>query len=220
MLSDKQIIEAMEQGNIIIEPFDKRHLGTNSYDCRLGEYYFKGDDTMKVARLDDESIREYWGRPKRAISGEIAVEPGTTILAHTIEVIGGINGYLVNMHARSTTVRSGLSVCRCGGAGDTGYVSRWCMEISNHTRSTIVIPVGFRICQFSVEYVGETLKSYYTSSHSGNYGKDWTPFDMLPQMLKQWDRDEIQRIRDDISKDAMKGIDEIAQMSQEFGIYY
>lgn len=220
MLSDKQILEAMEQGNIIIEPFDKRHLGTNSYDCRLGEYYFKGDDTMKIARLDDESMREYWGRPKRAVSGEIAIEPGTTILAHTIEVIGGINGYLVNMHARSTTVRSTLSVCRCGGCGDVGYVSRWTMEISNHSDIEIVIPVGLRICQFSVEYVGETLKSYYTSSHSGNYGKDWTPFDMLPQTLKQWDRDEIHRIQDGISRDAMKDVDEITQMSQEYGIYY
>lgn len=220
MLSDKQILEQREQGNIIIEPFDMRQLGTNSYDCRLGEWYFRGDDDIKVVRLDDDSIREYWGRPKRAVSGEIVIEPGTTILAHTIEVIGGINGYLVNMHARSTTVRAGLSVCRCGGIGDTGYVSRWTMEISNHTRSTVALPIGFRVCQFSMHYIGEALKSYYTSSHSGNYGKDWTPFDMLPQTLKQWDRDEIKRIQDGLRQDAMRGVDEITQYSQEIGIYY
>ena len=38
LLSDKRILEERENGNIVIEPFDRRHLGTNSYDCRLGEW--------------------------------------------------------------------------------------------------------------------------------------------------------------------------------------
>ena len=37
LLSDKRILEELEHGNILIEPFDLRQLGTNSYDCRLGE---------------------------------------------------------------------------------------------------------------------------------------------------------------------------------------
>ena len=36
LLSDKRIVEEMETGNIVIEPFDERQLGTNSYDVRLG----------------------------------------------------------------------------------------------------------------------------------------------------------------------------------------
>ncbi|HCF85002.1 MAG TPA: dCTP deaminase, partial [Ktedonobacter sp.] len=42
LLSDKRIMEELAHGNLIIEPFDQRHLGTNSYDCRLGEWYFQG----------------------------------------------------------------------------------------------------------------------------------------------------------------------------------
>ena len=52
LLSDKRIVEEMEHGNIVIEPFDPRHLGTNSYDCRLGEYYFQGDANVEVMHLD------------------------------------------------------------------------------------------------------------------------------------------------------------------------
>ncbi len=48
LLSDKRIVEEVERGNIVIEPFDQRHLGTNSYDCRLGEYYFVGDANVEV----------------------------------------------------------------------------------------------------------------------------------------------------------------------------
>ncbi|MBV9689970.1 MAG: dCTP deaminase [Ktedonobacteraceae bacterium] len=185
LLSDKRIVEEMQHGNIVIEPFDQRHLGTNSYDCRLGEWYFQGDANMEVMHLDDpEEIRQYWGQPRKAKDGKIAIRPGTTILAHTEEIVGGHNGYLAKMHSRSTVARSGLSVCRCAGVGDVGYISRWTMEISNHTQTTLVIPVGFRISQMVFFFVGETLKKY-----TGKYGQDaqWTPEDMLPKPSRDWD---------------------------------
>ena len=188
LLSDKRILEEKALGNIVIEPFDARQLGTNSYDCRLGEWYFQGDANVEVMHLDNpEEIRLYWGEPRQANSGKIAIRPGTTILAHTQEIIGGHNGYLAKMYSRSTVARSGLSVCRCAGVGDVGYISRWTMEISNHTQTTIWVPVGFRICQLTFEYVGETLKEY-----RGKYGKqndDWTPQDMLPKPYFDWDYD-------------------------------
>ncbi|MBX5456416.1 MAG: dCTP deaminase [Thermogemmatispora sp.] len=185
LLSDKRIKEELARGNIVIEPFDERQLGTNSYDCRLGEWYFQGDANVEILHLDNpEEIRRYWGEPRRAKNGQIAIRPGTTILAHTQEIIGGRNGYLGKMYARSTVARSGLSVCRCAGVGDVGYISRWTMEISNHTMTTIVVPVGFRICQITFEYVGETLKEY-----QGKYGQqqEWSPEDMLPKAYLDWD---------------------------------
>ena len=121
------------------------------------------------------------------IDGKIAIRPGTTILAHTQEIIGGHNGYLAKMYSRSTVARSGLSVCRCAGVGDVGYISRWTMEISNHTQTTILVPVGFRICQLTFEYVGETLKEYH--GKYGKSGQQWTPEDMLPKPYFDWDYD-------------------------------
>ena len=38
ILSDKLILEEIDKGNIIIEPFKKDCLGTNSYDVHLGKY--------------------------------------------------------------------------------------------------------------------------------------------------------------------------------------
>lgn len=196
MLSDKRILEEMANGNIIIDPFDERHLGTNSYDCRLGQYYYRANALpLTIYNLDKlEDITKMWGEPFQAYK-HILIPPGETILAHTIEVIGGCNGYLAKMHARSTVARFGLSVCRCAGVGDVGYISRWTMEISNHTLNTISIPIGYRVAQMLFEYVGETEKEYHTTTHSGNYGRDWTPQDLLPQKLKDWDRKEIERIQ-------------------------
>jgi dCTP deaminase len=40
-LSDKEILAARERGDIVIEPFDERQLGTDSYDVRLGEFFYR-----------------------------------------------------------------------------------------------------------------------------------------------------------------------------------
>ena len=62
LLSDKRILEELAHGNLVIEPFDQRQLGTNSYDCRLGEWYFQGDANIEVMHLDNpDEIRLYWG---------------------------------------------------------------------------------------------------------------------------------------------------------------
>src|SRR5579885_238390 len=90
LLSDKRIVEELKSGNLVIEPFDERQLGTNSYDCRLGEWYYQGNANIEVMHLDNpEEIRSYWGQPRQASQGKISIRPGTTILAHTLEDIGG-----------------------------------------------------------------------------------------------------------------------------------
>lgn len=203
--SDINILRELREGNIVIEPFDLRHLGTNSYDARIDKYYYQGNIMTQYVHLDNSlETRGYWGEIREAEFRQeeegyyIPVHPGSTILARTIEVIGGRNGYLADMYSRSTTARSGLSVCRCAGKGDVGYIDQWTMEVSNSSDVLIYIPVGFRICQFRFEYVGMTRNGYYETSHSGNYnmGDPQDPKNMLPQFPKQWDLDvmaEIQR---------------------------
>src|SRR5260370_40491919 len=122
LLSDKRIVEELKSGNIVIEPFDERQLGTNSYDCRLGDWYFQGDMNVDIIHLDNPNdIRRYWGEPRRAHDGKMAMRPGTMNLAQTQEVIGGDNGYLTNMYSRSTVAMAGLAVCGCNGDGDVCY---------------------------------------------------------------------------------------------------
>jgi dCTP deaminase len=37
ILTDKHILEEIEKGTILIEPYDRSCLGTNSYDVHLGK---------------------------------------------------------------------------------------------------------------------------------------------------------------------------------------
>jgi len=191
LLSDRRILEEMERGNIVIDPFDPQQLGTNSYDVRLGEWYFEPNRNLLTVDFTSEAdTRAFWGEPRRAEDGVIAIRPGDTILCHTQEVVGGANGFTTSMRARSSIGRACLSVCKCAGVGDVGYIARWTMEITNHSHATVVLPVGLRVAQILFYEVGATLREY-----AGKYGQEvkrglaWSPLDMLPKLYN--DRDVI-----------------------------
>lgn len=180
MLSDLKIRWARAEGNIVIEPFNLFHLGPNSYDCTLGDFFYRESSSNSDIYVDSEdSIKSMWDGPFDTMDcGEhIPVRAGETVLAHTNEIIGGRNGYLGMMHCKSTVARMGLSVCRCAGVGDVGFINKWTMELSNHTRRDIYLQRGMKICQIIFIYVGETLNEY-----TGNYQHGlWKPEHMLPQ---------------------------------------
>ncbi|MFM8373273.1 MAG: dCTP deaminase domain-containing protein, partial [Bacteroidota bacterium] len=46
ILSDKKILEAIEENQIVIEPFRRKSLGTNSYDVHLGRWLAVYEDTV------------------------------------------------------------------------------------------------------------------------------------------------------------------------------
>jgi dCTP deaminase len=121
--------------------------------------------------------------------------PGETILGHTQEFIGGRDHITTMMKARSSLGRSFISVCKCAGWGDVGYINRWTMEIQN-TSNKYYIPliVGRRIAQIVFFETGPIQATDYAAG--GKYQsegtlaqlkKSWKPHMMLPQLYR--DRD-------------------------------
>lgn len=123
----------------------------------------------------------------------IVMEPGETVLAHTIEFIGIRPPGTSEMRARSTWGRNGLGVCKCAGAGDPGYIYRWTYELTNFNRVPLIIPVGERIAQVIFHKTGVVDEGVYgaeTGSYKSHYQdgeeieelkKNWSPYDMLPK---------------------------------------
>ena len=216
-LSDRKIMEEMQAGNIIIDPFKRGNLATSSYDVSLGEWYFreqKLDDEIRIYNIYSKSdMEKVWGtkpfRAKRArdIFGPAKLEnirpddkvillgPGETILAHTDEFIGGKNIITTMMKARSSLGRSFITVCKCAGWGDVGYTNRWTMEITNTSEHyTVPLVVGRRIAQMIFFYTGPILAAdytklgkYHTTDSQTETKKSWRPEMMLPTLYK--DRD-------------------------------
>ena len=54
ILSDIKILEAIDKGEIVIEPFDRSCLGTNSYDVHLGKWLA----LVRVATIRHEKVHK------------------------------------------------------------------------------------------------------------------------------------------------------------------
>ena len=50
ILSDLRILEEIEKGTILIRPYDRAYLGSNSYDVHLGKWLAKYRDEVIDAR--------------------------------------------------------------------------------------------------------------------------------------------------------------------------
>lgn len=207
-LSDTRILEEMEKGNVVIEPFERENLATSSVDVTLGEWYYREQPPQghkKVFNLYSKSDNQkVWGtEPIRAKTAKeslanfnfsydgirpddkvILLEPGETILAHTQEFIGGRNTVTTMMKARSSLGRSFINVCKCAGWGDVGYVNRWTMEIQNSSQHYIIpLVVGRRIAQIIFYETGPIIAGDYTKT--GKYQKTTD----LKELKKTWSPD-------------------------------
>jgi dCTP deaminase len=210
LLSDREILKAKKLGNIVITPYRKSHLKTSSYDVSLGEWFYRQQrhDLPYYIPWNESHVRQIWGEPQQAQKAEtilgtklplgikagdrvIVLHPRELILAHTIEFIGGKNGITTMMKARSSMGRNGISVCKCAGWGDVGYINRWTMEIENSLSYPVVLPVGARVAQITFFPVGETLQEtydkdgkYQTEEKLEKLVKTWKPEAMLPKLWK------------------------------------
>ncbi|MCA9308514.1 dCTP deaminase [candidate division WWE3 bacterium] len=224
VLSKPQILKHKEQGNIIIEPYNEKNLSNASYDVRLGKYYYRQKVLTTRSQVlnpfHEESAKELYAKVEEALPVEkfksqinqyhnlnsdeliILISPGETILAHTIEFIGGKNGtkdlpaVTTEMRARSSMGRIGITVCKCAGWGDIGYVNRWTMEITNVSAETIPLPVGMRIAQIifhetipveQIDLYQDKGGKYQTQKELEDLKKHWKPEDMLPKLYKDKD---------------------------------
>lgn len=205
VLSDRDILDQISEGNIVIYPYNEQCLSNCSYDVTLGRNYFRHtQDLKKVLNPWSETHSlSYWGSALKALKADtktaeeydlkvgdeyIFLNAGETILGHTNEFIGGRRFVTTSMKARSSVGRLNVSVCRDAGWGDIGYVNRWTMEIQNFGTTAVVLPVGVRIGQIIFHRSTIPNKTY---SVKGNYqnGDDldklinnWSPDCMLPKL--------------------------------------
>lgn len=162
ILSDKKILEAIEAGSIVIEPFDRKCLGTNSYDVHLGKnlavYQNRILDAKKHNAINHFEIPE----------DGFVIEPGTLYLGVTQE-------YTETHHAvpflegKSSVGRLGIDIHATAGKGDVGFCNTWTLEISctQPVRIYEGMPIG-QLIYFTVE---GAIENYYHQKSDAKYNQ-------------------------------------------------
>jgi dCTP deaminase len=145
ILSDKKILEAIEHGEIVIEPFHKECLGTNSYDVHLGKYLAVYVDQVLDARKHNQ-IR-HLEIPEEGI----VLQPGQLYLGVTEEYTETHNS-VPFLEGKSSVGRLGIDIHATAGKGDVGFCNTWTLEISctQPVRVYAGMPIG-QLIYFRVE---------------------------------------------------------------------
>src|SRR5215831_1023777 len=113
ILSDKTILEEIEKGNILIEPFRQECLGSNSYDVHLGKYLA----TYKNRLLDAKKHNEV---DMMMISNEgVILYPDMLYLGVTEEYTE-THRHVPFLEGKSSVGRLGIDIHATAGKGDVG----------------------------------------------------------------------------------------------------
>ncbi len=174
IFSDKKILESIDEGQIVIEPYDKKSLGTNSYDVHLSQYLAVYKDAVLDARKHNE-IEEI------LISEEgFVLQPGVLYLGSTVEYTETHNA-IPFLEGKSSIGRLGIDIHATAGKGDVGFCNYWTLEIS------CVIPVrvyaNMPIGQLIYFKVDGDIENYYNKKQNAKYNHR-TPKPMESMMWK------------------------------------
>lgn len=162
ILSDTKILEGIANGEIVIEPFNREYLGTNSYDVHLGKWLARYKDHILDARKHNEI--EYFEIPEDGF----VLHPNTLYLGVTQEYTE-THKAVPFLEGKSSVGRLGIDIHATAGKGDVGFCNTWTLEISctHPVRVYAGMPIG-QLIYFRVE--GD-IERYYNKKKDAKYNK-------------------------------------------------
>lgn len=158
ILSDLAILEEMNQGSIVIEPFDRKFLGSNSYDVHLGEHLAIYKDSILDAKK--HNTIEHFVIPEEGY----VLQPGVLYLGVTLEYTE-THAHVPFLEGKSSTGRLGIDIHATAGKGDVGFCNTWTLEIScvHPVRIYAGMPIG-QLIYFPL--LGEVENKYNTKKNA------------------------------------------------------
>jgi dCTP deaminase len=171
ILSDAAILEHIERRTIIIEPFVRDCLGSNSYDVHLGGTLGVYEADVLDAKLHN-TLRLF----------EIG-EEGYVLQPH--ELYLGVTEEYTETHAhvpflegKSSVGRLGIDIHATAGKGDVGFCGTWTLEISvkKPVRVYKGMPIG-QLIYFALE--GEIVTPYNRKVSAKYNGQPAVPVESM-----------------------------------------
>ena len=147
-----KIIEEIEKGNIVIDPFDKDKVNPNSYNLHLGNELY----VYKNTTIDSKNNNEV----EKIIIPEtgLLLLPNTLYIGRTVEYTE-THDCIPMLNGRSSIGRLGITIHVTAGFGDVGFKGTWTLEI--FCIKPVIIYPNTEICQICYfPAIGDTDISY------------------------------------------------------------
>lgn len=160
ILSDTDILKAIEQREIVIEPFRRDCLGSNSYDVHLSRFLATYDNQLLDAKIDNPyTIFEI---PEEGF----ILEPSKFYLGATVEYTES-HRHVPFLEGKSSVGRLGIDIHATAGKGDVGFCNHWTLEIS--VKQPIRVYAGMPVGQLIYFTTNDNVEVPYNTKGSAKY---------------------------------------------------
>ena len=160
ILTDSKILEEIKSGSIVISPFDRDSLGSNSYDVHLGKHL--GIYTSDVLDAKKHNSIEMFEIPEEGY----VLKPDQFYLGVTAEYTE-THGHVPFLEGKSSIGRLGIDIHATAGKGDVGFCNTWTLEIS--VKKPVRVYKGMPIGQLIYFEVSGDLAVPYNSKGNAKY---------------------------------------------------
>lgn len=165
ILTGKEINKAVYDKRIIIEPFNDKQIGPNSYDFRLGNKCLIYKNYTLDFKSDNETLEMLIG------DNGLIIEPNKLYLINTFERMGS-DFYVPIIRGRSSIGRLGLFIDITSDLIDLGSINQWTLQL--HSVVPVKVYPGMLIGQVTF-WVTEGERTLY----NGKYKEHLSPVKSL-----------------------------------------
>lgn len=165
ILSDRTILRLIEEGKLVVEPFEPKNVQCSSLDLRLGE-------EIATYEGEEEEIdvkREVKGIKKKKIEEFFVIRPKEFVLATTLEYLKLPEDVTAFVEGRSSLGRLGLFIENAGWV-DAGFEGQITLELYNANSRPIKLYKGMRICQLVFAKLDQKPERVYRGKYRGQKG--------------------------------------------------
>ena len=160
ILSDQRILEEIDRETIIIKPYNRAFLGSNSYDVHLSRHLATYKNTILDAKKHNEI--DHFEIPEEGF----VLHPGQLYLGVTEEYTE-THVHVPFLEGKSSTGRLGIDIHATAGKGDVGFCGNWTLEIS--CKIPVRIYKGMPIGQLIYFPVDGEVEVKYNSKKDAKY---------------------------------------------------
>jgi len=146
MLSNVDILKAIETGELIVKPFSEAQIRASGVTFHLGRTILKPRPGI-IVDAKNKVLPEY---EEFTISDEepYALNPQDFVLGHTLEKVSVGASLALFIEGRSTLARVGLTIVKTAMQVEPGHTNRAItLEMANHGPNTILLYPDMKIAR-------------------------------------------------------------------------
>ncbi len=173
ILSDADILDRLEAGDLVVEPLDDPALQIQpaSVDLRLGREFLEFQRT-NIPCIHPDSEREVEEYVTETIVGddeEFILHPGDFVLGTTEERVEIPDDLIAHVEGRSSLGRLAVVVHATAGLADPGFRGRITLELSNLGTAPVSLTPGMRISQLTFTELTTSADRPYGAERGSKY---------------------------------------------------